>query len=170
MSTNGPFTGAAQPCSPLFRARLRPYRIDDLREGEVLAVDLPLPRPARGVLVGGGRPRRQRRSGLRRVRQPGSRGRLRFRLVLNGHFVNLPNPWNSEGGERARKTAHLRHWWQQDEDPHGTPNQSHTVARPRSSPSRRCRRQWCADGALPREARPGAARTRASGRAAPHGL
>lgn len=25
----------------------------------------------------------------------------RFRLVLNGHFVTLPNPWNSEGSERA---------------------------------------------------------------------
>ena len=30
-----------------------------------------------------------------------ARPTARFRLVLNGHFVTLPNPWNSEGSERA---------------------------------------------------------------------
>jgi len=78
------------------------YRIDDLREGEVLAVDLHShglhgafwsakdDRDDNGVRVCGVFGNLDR-----------ARPTARFRLVLNGHFVNLPNPWNSEGSELA---------------------------------------------------------------------
>ncbi len=78
------------------------YRIDDLREGEMLAVDLHShglheafwsaedDRADNGVRVCGV---------FGNLDRP--RPTARFRLVLNGHFVTLPSPWDTAGSERG---------------------------------------------------------------------